>query len=217
MNNSIRSKQYWKKIIPIIIWHFLYLIFSNTFDKYSRVYLDLVFYLGIACYFFILRDWRFSEWRQFLKTGKKFWIPVIFTILGMAVMFGLGIIISILLPNINDGMAVLGVNNWLSLVAFAIVTIFLPPISEEIFYRKAIIAFDSKKVLFVSILVSIFIFASEHSLMPIGFFTACLWAIPLSIAYIKTKNIYISMTAHFLCNFFINGITVITSAIALLS
>jgi len=37
------------------------------------------------------------------------------------------------------GMAVLGVNSWPTLFAFAVVTILLPPISEEAFYRKAII------------------------------------------------------------------------------
>jgi len=216
MDNSIKSRQYWLKLPPAILWHIAYLFLCNTFDKYTRVYCDLVFYAGLALYFFLLRDWRFSIWKKELKRGKIFWIPVLFTILGMAVMFGVGIGINILFPNANDGMAVLGVNNWVSLIAFAFVTIILPPISEEVFYRKAIIAFDSKFVLSISVIVSIMLFASEHSLMPFGFLQACLWGIPFSIAYVKTKNIYVCMTAHFLCNLVVNGITVIITAINLL-
>jgi len=138
-----------------------------------------------------------------------------FTILGMALMFGIGVGITILFKNMNDGMAVLGVNSWATLFAFSVVTIFLPPISEEIFYRKAIISFDSKIVLLISTVISILLYASEHSLMPVGLLQASLWAISLSIAYIKTKDIYICMTAHFLCNLVINGMTVVGSAIKL--
>jgi membrane protease YdiL (CAAX protease family) len=217
MTNSIKDKSYWLKLIPAIVWHTLYLVFCNSFDKYTRVYFDFIFYLGIACYFYLFRDWRFSEWNKAIKKGRSFWLPVMFTILGMAVMFGIGFGITILFKNMNHGMAVLGVNNWATLFAFAVVTILLPPISEEAFYRKAIISFDSKIVLLISTIVSILLYASEHSLMPVGLLQASLWAIPLSIAYIKTKDIYVCMTAHFICNLIINGMTVVVSAIRLAS
>ena len=215
MNNSVKNRHYWLKLLPVIIWHFTYLIICNMFDKYTRVYCDLLFYAGIACYFFLLRDWSFLLWCKELKKGKVFWLPVFLTILGMALMFGISIGIKYLFPNINDGMAVLGVNSWATLIAFAFVTVLLPPISEEIFYRKAIIAFDSKLIILFSVIVSILLYASEHSLMPIGFFQACLWGIPFCISYIKTKNIYVCMTAHFFCNLVINGMTVIITAIKL--
>ena len=215
MENSIKNKQYWIKIFPVLIWHILYLVFCNSFDKYTRVYYDLVFYLGIAIYFFVYREWRFSEWIQSLKKGKTFWLPVLITTLGMAIMFGVGFGIKMLFPNIDDGMGVLGINNLPTLIAFACVTILLPPVAEETFYRKSIIAFDSKAVLVTSTFISILLYASEHSLVPLGLLQAMLWAVPLSIAYIKTKNIYIGMTAHFICNFVFNGMTVIGSAIGL--
>jgi membrane protease YdiL (CAAX protease family) len=217
MENSIKNKRYWLMLIPAFVWHILYLVFCNLFDKYTRVYFDLTFYLGIAVYFFLLRDWRFSEWNRAIRKGRLFWFPVMFTILGMALMFGIGVGITILFKNMNDGMAVLGVNNWATLFSFALVTILLPPISEEVFYRKAIIAFDSKIVLLISTVVSILLYASEHSLMPVGLLQASLWAVPLSIVYIKTKDIYVCITAHFICNIIINGMTVISTAIKLAS
>ena len=217
MENSIKDKKYWGRIIPAILWHIIYLIVCGSFDKYTRVYCDLVFYLVIACYFFCLRDWRFSEWGAALKRGKSFWLPVLYTALGMAAAFGLGFGIMLLFPGVSDGMGVFGINNWGTLITFAFVTIILPPIAEEAFYRKAVTAFDTKAVLAISTIASVFLYASEHSLMPLGFLQACLWALPFNIAYIKTKNIYVCMTAHFLCNFTFNGMTVISSAIGLFS
>ncbi|MCL2019889.1 MAG: CPBP family intramembrane metalloprotease [Oscillospiraceae bacterium] len=213
--NSIKSKKYWFKILPVIAWHILYLIFCNSFDKFTRVYFDLVFYFVIACYFFFLRDWRFSEWGNALKKGKSFWLPVLYTVFGMVAAFGAGFGIMLLFPGANDGMSVFGINSMGTLIAFAFATIVLPPIAEEAFYRKAVTAFDTKTILVISTIVSIFLYASEHSLMPLGFLQACLWAIPFNIAYIKTRNIYVCMTAHFLCNFAFNGMTVINSAIGL--
>jgi membrane protease YdiL (CAAX protease family) len=212
MHNSIRTKQYWIKLLPVIVWLVLDLVFSSSFDKDARVYFSLIYFLGIAIYLFLWREWRFSEWRIALNMGKAFWIPVLLTAFGMALMFGVGIGITMLFPNINDGIGVYAINNWRALIAFAFVTIFLPPIAEEAFFRKAIIAFDSKVILVTSVIISIFLYASEHSLRPLGFFQACLWAVPLSIAYVKTKNVYVSMTAHFICNFVMNGIGVIVIA-----
>jgi membrane protease YdiL (CAAX protease family) len=213
--NSVKTKRYWIKLLPAIIWYILFLVFSNSFDKYMIVYWNLAFYLGIAVYFFVWHEWRFLEWIRALKNGKTFWFPVLLTALGMAVMFGIGIGITMLFPNTYDGLGVYGINNWGNLVAFAAVTIILPPLAEEAFFRKAITAFDSRAVFSISVLLSIFLYAGEHSLLPLGFLQACLWAIPLSIAYVKTKNIYVNMTAHFLCNFVMNGITVVVSAVSL--
>lgn len=215
MENSVKKKRYWGKLLPAVVWHVLYLVFCNSFGRYTRVYFDLVFYLGIAVYFFLWGDWRFSEWNKAMKRGRRFWLPTLFTALGMAAAFGVGVAATALFRNADDGTAVFGVNNWGSLTAFALVTIFLPPIAEEVFYRKAVTAFDSKAVLLISVLVSISLYASEHSLMPLGFLQACLWAVPFNVAYLKTKNIYVCMTAHFLCNLVVNGAAVIGSALAL--
>jgi membrane protease YdiL (CAAX protease family) len=195
----------------------LFLIIADSFDRNLRVYAGLVFFLGLAVYFFVQSDWRFSEWKNELKQGKKFWLPVLFTALGMGAMFGLSTSIAMLFPNTDSGMSVYSVNNWSTLIAFAFTTIILPPIAEEVFYRKSIIAFNSKTVTIISSIVSVFLFAGVHSLLPFGFLQACLWGVPFTIAYVKTKNVYVCMTAHFFCNFVVNGMTVINVAIHLSS
>ena len=217
MENAIKNKKYWVKIISALIWQILYLASSSGFSKYTRVYCDLAFYLGIAVYFALWREWSFSGWKAAFKKGKTFWLPVLFTALGMAAMFGIGTAIATVFPNAKDGIGVFGINNWPTLIAFVLVTILLPPIAEETFYRKAIPAFDTKAILVITVVVSILLYASEHSLLPLGFLQACLWAVPLSIAYIKTKNLYVCMTAHLFCNLVFNGITAIGVAIQLIS
>jgi len=217
MERSVRDQKYWIKILPMLVWQAAYLVLCNSFGKYTRVYCDLVFYLGIAVYFTVWREWSLSEWRNAAKKGRAFWIPVVLTVLGMAAMYGAGTLLSMLFPNANDDMGVLGVNTWLTLVAFALTTILLPPLAEELFYRQAVISFDSTTVLTVTTILSVLLYASEHSLSPLGFTQACLWAIPLSIAYITTKNVYICMTAHLACNLVFNGLTVVMTTLTMMN
>lgn len=42
------------------------------------------------------------------------------------------------------------------------------------------------------------------------------WALLLSLSYIKTKNIYVPMTAHFIGNLLGNGMDVIMTIISML-
>jgi membrane protease YdiL (CAAX protease family) len=216
MENMTATRRYWIRLLPVLAWFAIFLAASGLFDKHVRIYVSLAYFLGVAIYLFVWREWRFSDWRKSLANGRAFWTPVILTTLGMAAMFGIGAWVAGLFPNADDGLGIYAVDNWAALAAFALVTILLPPIAEETFFRKAIIAFDSKAVLAVSSIVSICLYASEHSLMPLGFLQACLWAVPLTVSYVKTRNIYVSMTAHFLCNLIMNGIEVVTTAIWLL-
>ena len=58
-------------------------------------------------------------------------------------------------------------------------------------------------------LFSMFLYALEHAFTIWGISLCMIWALPLSISYIKTKNIYVTMTAHFISNILVNGITII--------
>lgn len=60
-----------------------------------------------------------------------------------------------------------------------------------------------------------FLYAAEHSLEPWGILLTAIWALPLTISYIKTKNVYVPMTAHFIGNILGNGATVIMTIIAM--
>ena len=106
-------------------------------------------------------------------------------------------------------------DNYFKLIIFAVSTIIFPPIAEEIFYRKAFIRFNKKKILILSSIIGMFLYALEHSLALLGIIETMIIAVPLTVSYIKTKNVYVTMTAHFLVNLIGNGITVVLTAIYL--
>ena len=59
-------------------------------------------------------------------------------------------------------------NNLFQLILFAMSTIIFPPIAEEVFYRKAIIKFDTKGILIFTSFVGMILYALEHSLSWLG-------------------------------------------------
>ena len=78
------------------------------------------------------------------------------------------------------------------------------------------ISFKNKTVVVITTILSSFLYAMEHSLTIWGILLTMIWALPLSISYIKTKNIYVSMTAHFIGNVLGNGIDVVLTIISML-
>ncbi|MDD6920067.1 MAG: CPBP family intramembrane metalloprotease [Eubacteriales bacterium] len=138
-----------------------------------------------------------------------FWKQVLYTALFFVGSFILAAIIENIFVDINSGMIVLGVNNLLELLLFSLSTIIFPAIVEETFFRKNLICFANKKILVTTTLSSMLLYSLEHALTISGILLCMIWALPLSLSYIKTKNIYVPMTAHFICNFIMNGFSVI--------
>lgn len=119
--------------------------------------------------------------------------------------------------NFEIGSISLRRDSWLTLIVFVISTIFLPAVTEETFCRKNMILLDSKKAMIVTNFFSMLLYALEHSLSFWGIFLTMIWAFPLSLSYIKTRNIYVVMTAHFIGNLIGNGSDVIATLIHWLS
>ncbi len=211
-----KPKMQIKYLIMPITWHLIYLLFSGMFSPKHRIYCDFIFYLGLAVYFIVIGHISFKNlWNEW-KKGKEFWLPVLYTSISIIVAFGIGSLISTLFPNINDVMGIFKVVNVPTLLAFALTTIVLSPIAEEAFYRKGILNFDNNISLLITTVIGTLLYASEHSLKPLGFLIAIIWSVPFTISYVKTRNIYISITAHFICNLAFNGMTVIIIAMKFL-
>ena len=203
MSNYIR-----KNTIPIII-ETAFIISCFIIPKEYFIYTNFIFYLLLLVYFCIKKDFSLKEWLNNIKSGKGFWKQVIITAFLFIIAFIITIILENIFPKYSTGTIALRRNSWLTLTIFAISTILLPAITEETFYRKNMISFQSKGILLITTLLSMFLYALEHSLTIWGIFLTMIWALPLSISYIKTKNIYVTMTAHFIGNLLGNGIDVI--------
>lgn len=60
-----------------------------------------------------------------------------------------------------------------------------------------------------------FLYSLEHDLTIWGIFNM-IRALPLTVSYVKTKNVYVPMTARFIGNLLGNGISVVMSIVSLL-
>lgn len=203
-----------KNILPIII-EIVFILSCLIIPKEYFIYTNFLFYLLLLIYFCIKKDFSLKEWLSNIKGGKRFWKQVIITALFFVAAFIITIISENLFPNYNTGTIALRRNSWPTLIIFAISTILLPAITEETFYRKNLISFQNKAILLCTALLSMLLYAVEHSLTIWGIFLTMLWALPLSISYIKTKNIYVPMTAHFIGNLLGNGTDVIMTIISM--
>ena len=192
---------------PIIV-EVLFVLACLLFQGYY-IYINFLFYVVLAIYFRLRKDFSIQEWLNAIKGGNAFWKHVMLTILFFCLAFVFTNILENMFPYLNTGMTNLKADNWLKLVLFISSTIVLPPIVEEVFYRKNLISFKNGKFLILTTLCSMFSYALEHTFTIWGIFLCMIWALPLSISYIKTKNMYVVMTAHFICNFVINGIAVV--------
>ncbi|WP_423214613.1 type II CAAX prenyl endopeptidase Rce1 family protein [Streptococcus equinus] len=199
-------------LIPLII-EILFIISYYIFPKDDFIYANAFFYVLLFVYFLISKDLNLKEWFLSFRSGKKYWIQVLLTFLGFMLAFILTTILEGIFPGLETGTINLRRDTWLTLGVFAISTILFPAITEETFYRKNLILFDSTKTVIITTILSMFLYACEHSLAPWGIFLTMIWALPLSLSYIKTRNIYVVMTAHFLGNLLGNGVDVILTLI----
>lgn len=192
---------------PIII-EILFILWCLFIQGYY-IYINFLFYAILGIYFYFRKDFSFKKWLLFLNSGITFWKQVALTMFFFGIAFIFTNILENIFPYLNTGMINLRVDNGLELILFIGSTIILPPIVEEVFFRKNLTSFKNKKILILTMLLSMFLYALEHALVIWGIFLYMIWALPLSVAYIKTKNIYVPMTAHAICNIVVNGIIVV--------
>lgn len=205
---------YIKKLIPPVLWEIIFIISCFIVKKEYYLYTNFIFYFGIIIYFIKLGDFKLNDLKLNIKGGKRFWIPVVLTSIGMLVAFLISALVGMLFPEASDGMIGLKRSNIIELIIFSISTIVFPPLAEELFFRKAFIKFDSRKV--ILILTSLFgmlLYAFEHSFALLGIVQTMIVAIPLTISYIKTRNVYITIVGHFIINLVGNGSSVILEII----
>ena len=199
-----------------IVFQGLFLLGCMLLPSENHLYINFLFYMVLVIYFYRRNDFSVREWLHAVKSGTLFWRQVMWTALCFGFAFFLTNALENMFPQYNTGMIRLRADNWGKLVLFAATTVVLPPVAEEVFYRQNLISFRNKKVLIGTVLWSMALYALEHATALWGILLCMIWALPLSVSYIKTKNVYVPMTAHIICNIMINGMTVVAIAQTLL-
>ena len=202
------DSRYIKLNVLLIIVEILFVIACLIFKDFV-IYINFCFYMILTMYFCRRKNFSITKWWNSLKGGSTFWKQVILTMFFFILAFIFTNILENMLPHLNAGMIKLRADNYLKLALFTVSTIILAPTVEELFYRKNLIYFKNRKILILTTIFSMFLYALEHAFTIWGIFLCMIWALPLSISYIKTKNIYVTMTAHFISNILVNGITII--------
>ncbi len=204
--------------IPFL-WELLFVIATELFPK-QTYHLFFVFYLGLLYYFYYFyKQFSFRKLYKNLKRIITFWIPVIFTFMGLVIVnyVRLNILpdaLAALMPGtlsaVRDGTVSIFVSNDIfPTIVYAFMMIVMKPVAEELFFRKAIIKFGSKKKVVAFTILSLLLCALSRAHGFVGIAEWMLMALPVTIAYLATRNIYISVMAHVLFEFYDNIYTVV--------
>lgn len=195
-----------KELLVLIIVLFLIQYLINTLNI---IHIDGVWVYIFIIFFFIfkLKD-EFFSLKSEISNAFKFDIiksVLVIVILNMFLSYGM-----LYLSNFVLGMAP-SFNLFNSfLTGGLLATIIVSPISEELIFRGV---FLNRLQLIVptlfAVLISSLLFASLHTFGSI--FSAFIFAVCLSILYLKTDNIFVVMLAHFLNNLFAETIVILDS------
>ncbi len=191
--------------IPFL-WELIFVVSTILFPR-QTLYLFFVFYLGLLYYFYYFYK-QFSFRKLYKNMGRvvTFWIPVAFTFGGLYLANYIKVqVIPYLFVGARDGtVQIIYHNELLPTLLYAIMMIVLKPVAEELFFRKAIIKFGSKKKVLAFTVLSLILCALSRAHGLLGIAEWILMALPVTIAYVATRNIYISLMAHVLFEFYDN-------------
>ena len=196
--------------IPFL-WELL-LVISTIFLPKQTLYLFFVFYLGILYYFYYqYKQFSFRKLHKNFGRIVTFWIPVVLTFFGLYLADYIKTeFVPTLFPGVKDGtVQIIYHNELMPTLMYAIMMIVLKPVAEELFYRKAIIKFGSRKKVFAFTVLSLLLCALSRAHGLLGIAEWILMALPVTIAYVATRNIYISLMAHVLFEFYDNIYSVV--------
>ena len=191
--------------IPIV-WELLLIVMTNLFPR-ETLYIYFVFYAGIIYYFYsFYKQFSFRKLKKNLTRVVQFWIPVVLTFAGLVIANKIRLnVVPEIFTGVKDGtVQIIYHNELLPTLVYALMMILLKPIAEELFFRKALIGFGSKKMVLLYTLISLVLCALTRAHGLLGIAEWILMALPVTIAYVATRNIYISLMAHVLFEFYDN-------------
>ncbi len=195
-----------KRLYIPLAWELLFIISTIIMPK-QAFHLFFVFYLGLLIYFyFVHKQFSFRKFGRNLGRLKTFWLPVALTFVGLLLTNDIkNKVLQPLFSTVADGtVSIITRNDILPTFFYAIMMIIMKPVAEELFYRKAIITFGNKKRVFVLAVVSLLLCAVSRAHGLLGIAEWALMAIPVTVAYIVTRNIYVSVMAHVAFEFYDN-------------
>lgn len=190
-------------MIPVIIFK---LDITNLTDQQYTLIMLFASIVYLLIIIFIYRKSLKTEFQDFKKNcGKYIKDNIIYWIIGLMIMFGTNLLISLIIPSgaTNEQLVQ---NEILKYPLYMIwsACIFAPVI-EEILFRKTIREIFPTNLIFV--LMSGLLFGYIHTLTNFGSALELLYIIPygavgtmFAYMYVKTKNVFVPITFHAIHN-----------------
>ena len=180
-----------------LIWELLFIIFV-ILKPFKTIYVLLVFYLVLIVYF--AKDFSFKDYFANLKDIKKFWLPVVLTIVAMQVahMINKDLITPAFVDAADGIYHATQDNSYSGEIIHALTLLFLLPIGEELFFRKAIMNFDSAFSAIGTFVLGLVLCGFSYACLPLGVVEYMVLSLPLAAAFFCTRNIYVPITVHVL-------------------
>lgn len=180
-----------------IVWELLFIAFC-IIKPFKTLYIFFVFYMVLAVYF--SKDFSFKEYSGNFKSFKKFWIPVVLTAVGaqLAYIVKMNFIQANFIGVLDGTYGITWENSYIGELLYAITILFLLPISEELFFRKALMNFESCKMALLTFVLGLILCGLSYAYLPLGVIEAMVLSLPYAIAFFCTRNIYVPITVHIL-------------------
>lgn len=190
-----------KNIFPILAL-IVYLVLA-LYGSLSMLYVNFFFFATLIAYFAYRGEYSLGTLIDIKSCAfwKNVGISLAFIIGAFLLMTG----VQSLFPHLELGEIKIPAHTPFEMVLFAVQTIIFPPLAEEMFYRKYLISFHGRGIMWTSALFSSILFATTHALSPFGIATYTILGMGFACAYILHKNIGANMMAHFLTNLIGNG------------
>ena len=178
-----------------LIWELLFIVFV-IIAPFKTIYVLLVFYLVILVYF--AKDFSFKDYFSNFKDIKRFWIPVVLTIIGVQLAHMVNEnLIGPAFVDVADGIYhPTQDNSYIGELVHAITLLFLLPVGEELFFRKAIMNFDSAVSAIATFSLGLVLCGFTYACLPLGVVEYIVLSLPLAAAFFCTRNIYVPITVH---------------------
>lgn len=178
------------------------LALNNNLKYIALIIIDLSFMFIL---YLIYRKELNNEFSKYIKNfGKSFSFGLKLWLLGLILMIGSNIIIQLIYPSVATNEEAVQESLKMFPIYTAFASCIFAPFVEEIIFRKCLAKVFKNSFLFI--VISGLLFGLAHTITEIGT-SQMLYIIPYGLfgsifayMYSKTKNIFVSMTFHFIHN-----------------
>lgn len=197
---DLSAKPYWIRNLFPFLMEVAFLICCFKLPVDYIIYANFFFYLALLLFYLITKNLTFRKFKMNISSGVQFWKYVVMCSVLFGAAIGITHIIEHFFPTLDSGFYPLNVTNWLTLVIFIVTSLFLEPVVEETYFRGNLISVESKKMMIITSIASILLYSISHSFSLWGIISVLIWSVPMTFIFLKTRNVYVVMIAHFIVN-----------------